>query len=1399
VVTGEMVFFVRCSSELAFVPEMFEWSLGILRVLTGYVRCPGEAGVISTTKRVLDREKQEEHALEVTISDNGLPKPLSSTTRVVIKVIDVNDNRPKFLDRVSYITVLAAQRSDADLFVYRTVAYDPDEGPNAEVSYTLRGGLNSQFYVNSKTGEIFSKRDLQPGQTFEITVRASDNGAERRKSQRKIRLTVVAPPATSANPPKFKDVGLTERITESDRPGQLIVLLSAEDEDKDRLTFAIEGGNEDKVFTIQPNHGSLLLAQPVDWETTSQYNITVSVTDGVHKDYTWVHIKVLDFNDNEPVFSHRLYRTNVSESCKVGQHVLRVSATDRDKSGRLLYSIASAASTTSLNKFSIGAINGVIKVSEALDREEMSRHMLTIMVRDQGVPSRKSFARVEIDVMDDNDHAPEFLSQQFQGRVFETAAIGTSVVQVLAVDRDKGSNSELAFSILSGNADNTFSMDERLGIISVAKQLDRSVQPEFYLVILATDHGLPPQSSSAEVHISVTVSNNAPPRFRHSEIATELQENMAAGTVLEAIVADSQSTVVYMITAGNEADLFFINPNSGVVSTKEVIDFEQHQFFNLTVCATNIVGASTTANMIIHIGDENDNEPEFQAATFFGNVSESADPGSMVLTKEGSPLVIQASDADSGDNSLLEYEIVDQDARKYFSIDSTTGAVHTLASLDHETVSSFNFTVQVRDRGNPRRSSRLPAQVMVSVTDINDTPPRFTEHTYKATVLLPTYHDVSVIKVKATDPDTVNSEPLTYSIVGGNHGKVFAINPQSGEIQVEQVEDIRGRYELKVQVTDGRFNTLSRVSITVDQSRDSGLRFTKDQYSATVMENANSVQNLVVVQPLTSTLNHHFTFSLLNNRDIFTVGATSGVLQTQASPLDREERENYTVVVQVVDSNREPRTAHVVVLVTVLDQNDNAPMFVKQPFQTIVSTDAAHGETIKKVTATDADIGDNGDIRYFLPEDLSDNGLGAFAINQYTGDIVVGKLTEADRDKNFVLTVEAIDRGSPPLSTTVQVPIHVVDSSSPVFERQQSEVSIHENTPVHSPVLSVQAVSPKGQKLIYSIVDGDRYGDFAVDFNTGLIAVAGQLDRESQAEYDLVIRASDVNSASYAETHVHVVLEDVNDNTPVFESLRYTHTVSEVARVGTSLLQVAARDADSAANSLIHYSLAPVAPDSRDTQSFFINSETGVILLHRTLDREEQAEFSFLAVATDSGMPARSSTAVVHIIVLDLNDNPPKFLQPSFNCYITDQAQRGQLVTKVMATDADDSDKGELRYSIVGGNEKQSFTINPVSGLVLVSEHRKPDFSPAYVLNVSVTDGVYTSFARVAIRVRNTNQHVPRFTQQVYYVEVSEMHPVGMSVISVSALDSDRGNYGMLTYSLPSQRMANLFSIDADT
>uniref|UniRef100_A0A2C9M9H4 Uncharacterized protein n=1 Tax=Biomphalaria glabrata TaxID=6526 RepID=A0A2C9M9H4_BIOGL len=1362
-------------------------------------------GVISTTNRTnrsLDREKQDEHALEVTITDRGVP-PLSSTTRVVIKVMDVNDNRPDFLNRhqSNFINVFATRHTGDDIFVYRALAYDRDEGRNANLSYSLVNYKDSQFRIEKETGKIYSLKDLKVDDSFELTVRANDNGLQPKRSIMRLTIEVVPRRTGSRQKARFSQPVYLENITESDMPGRLILVLSADIDDV-KLSYSIEAGNEDDKFTIQPDHGSVFLAESVDWEKKKMYNLTVAVTDGLNTDQAYVVIYVIDTNDNEPVFSQKLYQTSVSESADQGTVILKVVASDLDSNSRLIYSITSSAANSSLNKFTIGEMDGVIVLAESLDREDLARHLLTIMVRDQGIPSKRSFARVEINVLDNNDHAPRFLSDVTRGQVYESAGIGTSVVQVIAVDNDKGPNAELTYAILSGNADNTFAINDLLGIISVAKELDRRIHSTYEMIISAADHGEPALTSSTKVVISVTVSTNSPPRFSMKEYAVELQENRPSGTVVTSLVADSLSTVVYTIIDGNEDGCFNINPNSGVVFTTKPIDYELIRFFNLTISATNIVSATQTVNVIVHILDVNDNAPVFLQPIYFGNVSESALIGTMVLNSARTPLVVQATDADSNNNARLYYEILDAEARQYFAIDSNTGAIRTKLSLDYEAKPLFNFSVHVKDLGNPQLKAFRTANVVVFVQDVNDNMPKFTQPSYQALVVLPTYHDVSVITVEAKDADTVFDKPLSYSIVAGNEDGDFDLDSKKGVISIKRETLSRNGYELTIQASDGKFDTPVKVTINVQKAEASTLKFTSERYTANVVENNHKQEQLVVIQPVGLEVNRHLTFTLLNNVDHFSIGQTSGVLSTTGLEFDREKKDNYTVVIKVQDTKSKELSAHVVVLVTVLDENDNPPMFVNQPYHCTVSGDAKDGEVIQVVRAVDPDIGKNGELWYMLADSYKDK----FAINPYTREIVVKNLEPEDHNKEITLKVIAEDKGSPSLTAVAAVHVHIIDSSSPLFEQQSYQASIQENAAPHTAVIAVKAISPHGQKLIYSISRGDTYADFALDFNTDMealgpcyLSVVGHLDYEETKSYALTIRATDVFSGNYAEATVNIKMEDVNDNAPIFGSLTYTHTVSESAIIGSRILTVNATDADTGANSAIYFDLAPALPGSKDIEHFLINPETGDISLRKHLDHENQKEYLALLVARDNGIPVLSATALLTIKVLDLNDNPPAFTQQSYDCFISESATRGQLVFKVVALDPDETDAEKLFYSIVDGNEKHTFNINPSTGVISLTEQRLSLLDTSYTLNVSVTDNVYTSFTKVTIVVRNINRYAPVFTADVYKGQVSELQSAGTHVLAVTATDRDRGNYGLLIYSMLNDEMAKLFLIDADT
>ena len=255
-------------------------------------------------------------------------------------------------------------------------------------------------------------------------------------------------------------------------------------------------------------------------------------------------------------------------------------------------------------------------------------------------------------------------------------------------------------------------------------------------------------------------------------------------------------------------------------------------------------------------------------------------------------------------------------------------------------------------------------------------------------------------------------------------------------------------------------------------------------------------------------------------------------------------------------------------------------------------------------------------------------------------------------------------------------------------------------------------------------------------------------------------------------------------------------TISEAVSIGTSIMTISAHDDDSGMNSNFYYQMEENEPGKNDTNYFHIDSVKGIILTKQNLDHEKRKVHKFNIIATDHGMPALSASVPVTIIVTDLNDNAPKFNQPSYDCTITDQVKRGQFVTMVTASDDDSADAGELIYSIVAGNENHAFAIDHSSGIISLSSLRKPHLGAYYMLNVSVTDGVFTNFARVRINVKNSNRHSPQFTNRLYIINMEESLPIGQDVVSVKAKDADEGKFGQVEYYIPSDYMGTMFSID---
>lgn len=355
------------------------------------------------------------------------------------------------------------------------------------------------------------------------------------------------------------------------------------------------GGDPRSDFYIWRENGNVLLARKLDYETQSEYTLNISVTDSVHTVYTQLNVSVIDINDHRPEFSESTYKVEISEAVAVDTEILRLRATDQDNDSKLIYSLYSVRNLISLQTFKVDSITGAIYLSDKLDRETLDEHILTVMVRDGGTPSKRNYARVQVIVHDHNDHVPHFSEQILVGRVFESAAVGSAIIRAFAVDHDRGENARITYSIISGNVGNVFAIDPDLGIISVARELDLTLASEYMLRIKAVDHGHPALSSSVPAHIMLTMADNAPPRFARKEIAAEIYEDQPLGSYVAHLNVRSTSSMQFEIIDGNLDNVFLISPSTGVITTQKYLDYETDKFYNLTVIAINMVGFAICA------------------------------------------------------------------------------------------------------------------------------------------------------------------------------------------------------------------------------------------------------------------------------------------------------------------------------------------------------------------------------------------------------------------------------------------------------------------------------------------------------------------------------------------------------------------------------------------------------------------------------------------------------------------------------------------------------------------------------------------------------------------------------------------------------------------------------------
>ncbi|CDQ82488.1 unnamed protein product [Oncorhynchus mykiss] len=432
----------------------------------------------------------------------------------------------------------------------------------------------------------------------------------------------------------------------------------------------------------------------------------------------------------------------------------------------------------------------------------------------------------------------------------------------------------------------------------------------------------------------------------------------------------------------------------------------------------------------------------------------------------------------------------------------------------------------------------------------------------------------------------------------------------------------------------------------------------------------NALQNYIL------TPNYNFILKQHVNPD----GSKYAEMVLQKS-LDREEHPRLSVKLLAVDGGTPQRSSTVNIEITVLDVNDNAPVFNQSLYRATVMEDAPKGTYITTVNASDADSGSNGQISYYLSK-LKGNTVDIFNIDMATGTISVSGQIDYEKDNKYEIRVEAKDQGGLTDSSKVVIEVLDVNDNAPVINvmsfsslrNGQITCSINTNLP-----FKIQSSLSSYYNLISDIA----------------------LDRETTPEYNITITATDSGSPPLSSTStLHLRISDVNDNAPLFHQRSYSTYVTENNSPGMSIFTVSARDSDWNQNARISYLLEDTQISGTPVSTYIsINSETGVLHAIRSFDYEQIKQLTVVVKAQDGGSPPLSSNVTVKIMIQDQNDNTPQVLYPvqTSSSLVAEMVPRsadvGYLVTKVVAVDIDSGQNAWLSYKLQKATDRALFEV----------------------------------------------------------------------------------------------------------
>ncbi|KAM5214010.1 protocadherin gamma-A7 isoform 4-T4 [Hipposideros larvatus] len=592
--------------------------------------------------------------------------------------------------------------------------------------------------------------------------------------------------------------------------------------------------------------------------------------------------------------------------------------------------------------FALNARSGSLVTAGRIDREELCAQSarclvsLNILMED-----KMNLYPIEVEIMDVNDNAPRFLTEEMNVKIMENIAPGVRFPLNEARDPDVGTNSLQSYQL---NPNRHFSLVVQTGDdgtkypeLVLERALDREEEAVHHLLLTASDGGDPPRSGTAHIQVTVVDVNDHAPVFSLPQYQVTVPENVPVGTRLLTVNAidpdegvNGEVTYSFRKITPKILQIFQLNSHTGELSTLEGLDYEESGYYEMEVQAQDGPGSMTRAKVLITVLDVNDNAPEVTVTSASSSIPEDTPPGTVIA-------LFYLQDRDSGNNGKVTCTISENLPFKLErSIDNYYRLV-TAKNLDREILPVYNITLKATDGGTPPLS--METHISMKVADTNDNPPAFPHSSYSVYVPENNPRGASIFSVTAHDPDSDKNARVTYSLAedtiqGAPLSSYVSINSDTGVLYALHSFDYEQFRDLQLRVTahdsgDPPLSSNASLSIFVLDQNDN---VPEILYPTIPTDGSTGVElaprsaepgylvTKVVAVDRDSGQNAWLSYRLLKASEpgLFAVGLHTGEVRTARALLDRDSLKQ-SLVVAVQDHGQPPLSATVTLTVAVAD------------------------------------------------------------------------------------------------------------------------------------------------------------------------------------------------------------------------------------------------------------------------------------------------------------------------------------------------------------------------------------------------------------------------------------------------------------------------------------------------